>query len=220
MNIIPQFALPLIETGFNLDTYRNKQIVPFYSRADAPELARTGTSETAVELAKLTGIDAEQIEHVIMGYTGTLGMYAMTAIDSVTRNLAGYPDAPTMNLNEYPFLRRFLQDEFPGGDRQEFYALRETLDSLTNSIAVNRKAGQWEEIAEIRGKNWAILSRRGRIKYIDKRLSQLRTQKMRIQNSRIMSADEKQSRLLGIKKTEAALLSGIREMVREIRAEM
>jgi len=147
-------------------------------------------------------------------------MYAMTVIDSVTRNLAGYPDAPTMNLNEYPFLRRFLQDEFPGGDRQEFYALRETLDSLTNSIAVNRKTGQWEAIAEIRKENWAILNRKGRIKYIDKRLAQLRTNKMRIRHSRVMSPDDKQSRLLGIKKTEAALLKGIREMVREIRAEM
>ena len=35
-----------------------------------------------------------------------------------------------------------------------------------------------------------------------------------------MSPDDKQSRLLGIKKTESALLKGIREMVREIRAEM
>ena len=220
MNIIPQFALPLIETAINLDTYRNKDIVPFYSKSDAPELAQGGVGATALELAKLTGIDAEKIEHLMTGYTGTLGMYALTLIDSLSRSLGGYPDAPTMNINEYPFLRRFLQDEFPGGDKQEFFALRETLDSLTNSISQYRKSGQFDAISRIRMENAPILNRKGLISRIDRQLANLRTQKIRIRHHRGISSDEKQKRLLSIKERESELLSGIREIVREIRAEM
>ena len=221
MNPIPQFLKPLVEAGINTNFYTMSDIVPYYSMADGPEQARAGTGETAIQLAELTGIPAEKIQHVLMQYTGTLGMYALLGVDSVAREMAGKPQAPAMDITQYPFLRRFLQSDLGGGDLQEFYALREMLDSVTTSIAYDENISRDLKSADLkRRENWALVSRKARINYLDKRITDLRGQEARIRADTVMSGEEKKKYLRSIKVLKNEILTGIREYSNQINKEL
>ena len=163
MNPVPQYVRPLFEAAMNTRMYDWSDIVPEYSKRDAPDLARPGTSAFAIEVAKQTGISAELIEHVINQYTGTLGMYALMGVDVIANKVAGNPSAPNLNVTQYPFLQRFMQSDLGGGDAQEFYALRAALDRVVTDMDKRSP----EEAAEVGTDNWALLSRKGRIDYLD-----------------------------------------------------
>ena len=220
MNPIPQFMKPLFEASINLKTYDMSSIVPYYSEANAPEQARAGVGETARELAKVTGISAEKIEHILMAYTGTLGRYALQGVDSISRSIAGYPDAPAMNPTEYPFFQRFLQSDLGGGDLQSFYALREALTTITNSIADDEANMNFESADRRRRENWPLVSRKARINYLDGRIADLRRQETRIRADRILGSEEKRKYIRQIKRMKSEVLTGIRDLSTEINREL
>ena len=216
MNPIPQFMKPLMESALNVNFYTMSDIVHYYSETNAADQARAGTGETAIQLAKITGISAEKIQHVLIQYTGTLGMYALLGVDSISRELAGSPTAPAMNLGEYPFLQRFLQDELGGGDLQSFYALREALTSLTAEIAWDEKHLNFEQADERMAESWPLLSRKRRIDYLDRQISNLRKQEVLIRAESNMTAEEKRKFLRQIKSLKSEILTGIKKFSHEI----
>jgi hypothetical protein len=213
MNPVPQFVRPLFEAAFNKRMYDWSDIVPSYSEADAPDLARPGTSTFAIEAAKQLGISAELIEHVINQYTGTLGMYALMAVDVITDKVAGNPSAPNLNITEYPFLQRFMQSDLGGGDAQEFYALRSALAEVVSNMAKRDP----EAAGQIREDNWLILSRKGRIDYLDQEVSRLRKQEQEIRKAedRIVSPERKRELIREIKEIRSEILSNIRNLSAE-----
>jgi len=220
MNPIPQFMKPLVEAAVNVRMYDMSAIVPSYSEGNAPEQARAGVGETARELAKITGISAEKIEHILIAYTGTLGRYSLQAVDAISRSIAGYPDAPAMNPTEYPFFQRFLQDELGGGDLQSFYALKEALALVANSIAEDEANMNFEQAAERRRENWPLVSRKARIDYLSERISDLRNQEVKIRADRVMSSEEKRKYIRQIKRLKSDVLTGIRKLSVQINREL
>jgi len=220
MNPIPQFMKPLVEAAVNVRMYDMSAIVPSYSEGNAPEQARAGVGETARELAKITGISAEKIEHILIAYTGTLGRYALQAVDAISRSMAGYPDAPAMNPTEYPFFQRFLQDELGGGDLQSFYALKEALALIANSIAEDEANMNFEQAAERRKENWPLISRKSRIDYLSDRISDLRNQEVKIRADRVMSSEKKRKYIRQIKRLKSDVLTGIRKLSVQINREL
>jgi hypothetical protein len=215
MNPVPQFVRPLFEAAFNRRMYDWSEIVPKYSQEDAPDLARPGTSAFAIEVAKQLGISAELIEHVITQYTGTLGMYALMAVDVIARKVAGDPSAPNLNITEYPFLQRFMQSDLGGGDAQEFYALRRALAEVVSNMAKRDP----EATAQIREDNWALLSRRGRIDYLDQEVSRLRKyeQEIRKTEDETISPERKRQLIREIKEIRSEVLFNIRILSAEAR---
>ena len=221
-NVIPQFMKPAFEAAINRDFFRGKAITPYWSQNDSPEITGPGTGETAKSLAKLTadigiGVDAEKIEHMIRGYTGTMGMYALQLTDSISRSVKGMPEAPSMEINQYPFLQRFMQSKWGGGDKKAFYELRTALDILVNDINKLEAAGDWDEAEEKRTKGRKLFLNKGRINYIDKTLKQLRIQEKQIRQDRVLSADEKRSHIRNIRGLQSELLVGVKELSRESR---
>ena len=63
----------------------------------------------------------EKIDHLMRGYTGTLGSYALMASDSIMREAAGMPERASRRLDQYPVLGRFLQEQEGSGPVQAFY---------------------------------------------------------------------------------------------------
>ena len=220
MNPVPQFMKPLLEAGLNVRMYDMSAIVPSYSEENAPEQARAGVGETARELARITGISAEKIEHILIAYTGTLGRYALQGVDAISRSIAGYPDAPAMNPTEYPFLQRFLQDELGGGDLQSFYALKEALTLVANSISEDEANMNFEQAAERRRENWPLVSRKARIDYLSERISDLRNQEIKIRADRVMSSEEKRKYIRQIKRLKSDVLTGIQKLSTQINREL
>ena len=219
-NVIPQFFKPAFEAAINRDFFRGKSITPYWSQNDSPEITGPGTGETAKSLSKIladTGLkmDAEKIEHMIRGYTGTMGMYALQLTDSIARSVKGMPDAPAMEINEYPFLQRFMQSKWGGGDKKAFYELRTALDILVNDINKLEAAGDWDAAEEKRTKGRSLFLNKERINYIDKTLKELRTQEKQIRQDTVLSADEKRTHIRNIREFQSELLLGIKELSRD-----
>ena len=214
-NIIPQFAKPAIEVGMNRDFFRGKDITPYWSQNDSPEVTGPGVGESSKYLAKLSGMDAEKIEHMLRGYTGTMGMYALQATDSIARSLQGLPDAPSMNIYQYPFLQRFMQSKWGGGDKKAFYELRTALDILVNDINKLEAAGDYDAADEKRTEGEKLWSNKHRINFIDKSLKLLRTQEKQIRQDRLISSDKKREFIREIRELQSELLVGVKELSRE-----
>ena len=219
-NVIPQVFKPAFEAAINKDFFRGKPITPYWSQNDSPEITGPGTGETAKSLSKIladTGVkmDAEKIEHMIRGYTGTMGMYALQLTDSIARSVKGMPDAPAMEINEYPFLQRFMQSKWGGGDKKAFYELRTALDILVNDINKLEAVGDWDAAEEKRTKGRSLFLNKERINYIDKTLKELRTQEKQIRQDTVLSADEKRTHIRNIREFQSELLSGIKELSRD-----
>ena len=81
-----------------------------------------------------------KIEHVVNGYTGTLGGYVLDIIDVFTRSITGTPLIPP-NINDIPVLKRlFIDMDKSGGLQQQFYELRSEVEKAT--ITLNKLKDQ------------------------------------------------------------------------------
>ena len=216
-NPVPQFIKPLAEAAINLNTYTWRPIVPYYSLTDAPELASAGIGQTSKEIAKVTGVSAEKVQHILRGYTGTLGMYALQAADAISRSLAGTAEAPDFNVHQYPFFQRFMQSKWGGGDKQEFYALRGRLEELTNNISGFEKMGDFEEADKRKRKHPVLYENKARINHIEKILNNLRRERESIIRDRYTPSDQKKKMINTILQLESEALSGIKKLSIESR---
>ncbi len=85
MDMTPQTFQPWIDLENNRD-FRGAPIVPFYLQGVEPQdQYKYYTSVTVRELSKVTGWSPLKTEHVLRGYLGTLGGYAIAASDAMVR---------------------------------------------------------------------------------------------------------------------------------------
>ena len=108
-----------------------------------------------------------------------------------------------------------MQSDLGGGDAQEFYALRSALDE----VVVNMAKRDPEAAAEVRADNWALLSRKGRIDYLDQEVSRLRNQEQEIRAAKdvIISPERKRALIREIREIRSEVLSNVRTLSREAR---
>jgi hypothetical protein len=77
-NAVPTAILPLLEAYFNYDTYRQRPLVPYWDQDKEPYLQyNRWTSPVAKELGRMLNIRPVVIDHIIEGYTGTMGREAV-----------------------------------------------------------------------------------------------------------------------------------------------
>lgn len=141
---VPQAIKPLIEvatnhsffTGAPVQTGRELgQQVPYRYRENTTELAKflSGSSifQNAMQLAtfgKSDGVSPVQIDHLIRGYTGGLGILLATLPDLVLRPLNGQdvPTAPATTLNQNKVFGPLFQ---PSDGRDAANAAYEAIES-------------------------------------------------------------------------------------------
>ena len=124
-NPLPSLVTPAIEVTSNYSFFTGANIVPTFMENLSPEVQyRAGTTETAKVLANvmskidpLVGTPVMErlgspimIDHLVNGWTGTLGRYAMQLTDwaLATSGIVNPVEKPTKSLAELPVLRAFL----------------------------------------------------------------------------------------------------------------
>ena len=124
-----QALKPLFEAVINRNSFTDTEIVPYYKLKEQPAYqARQSTNEVARLLGEAMNISPMKIEHVLSGYSGTLGGYVLSLMDVAARSMTGTPIMPP-NINDVPvFKRLFLDLDKSGGLQQQFYELREVVD--------------------------------------------------------------------------------------------
>jgi hypothetical protein len=93
-NPIPQVVLPLVEAKTNYSFFTGRPIIGQGLEGVAPEFqVGSNTTRLAQWLGKTTGQSPTMIDHVVGGYTGTFGMYAMDALDAIMTSNSDTPKA-------------------------------------------------------------------------------------------------------------------------------
>jgi len=176
-----QAIKPIFEVAVNRNSFTNSEIVPYYQQKSLPAYqSRKSTNELARIMGEFFNISPIKIEHVINGYTGTLGGYVLDIIDVFTRSITGTPVIPP-NINDIPVLKRlFIDLDKSGGLQQQFYELRSEVERATITLNKLKDQGRYDELTAYREHNKGIFQVKSQINAINRYMGNYRKKRDRI----------------------------------------
>lgn len=144
---MPQAIKPTVEVVTNHSFFGGRPITgPREAGLDVDQQFRQNTTELAKLLGKNGVVSPLQIEHLVRGYTGGMGILLMQLTDVVLRPLtdADAPARPTRKLSEMPLVGPLFQPTDGRGFIDEAYAIAEEFNQKSrtykNLIAGGKKA--------------------------------------------------------------------------------
>lgn len=112
LNPIPQVVMPVYEVLRNKSSFTGAQIETL---ADQQRMKADRYNERTSDVARalgdataLVGLSPKQVEHLITGYTGTLGAYVLGMADYVARAMTGREKAD-LPVAEWPIIKTVYQ---------------------------------------------------------------------------------------------------------------
>ena len=176
-----QVFKPIAEVIANRNSFTNTEIVPYYQQTLEAELqARPTTNEFVKRIAQVFGVSPIKAEFVLRGYGGTLGGYVLDVADAITRGVTGEPLIPP-NINSVPVLKRLFVDlDRSGGLQQQFYELRNEVNTVVQSMNLLRKQKRFDEYSAYRQNMKGVLSIKQQIRAMEKYLDNYRRKRDRI----------------------------------------
>jgi hypothetical protein len=210
-NPIPQTVKPLVEAAFNVNTFTFRPIVSEGMQDVDPQYqVGPGTSSVAKGIAGVLGLSPMKVDHVIKGYTGTLGMYGVDTLDMVMDQFGDSPRA-TKRFEQLPVIKRFALDPEARGNVTEYYKLKDSVDSVVRTMNFLEKQGESEEYVEYLKENQGTFAFKDYIRDTEKTMKELRQMKSAVQISK-MSGDEKRDAITGINRAENAINAEIQRI--------
>ena len=191
---------PIVESFINYDFFRGRSIVPIYldqNGVDGLE-SKFGTTELARLIGESSNISPMKIDHILYGYTGTMGMYVLDLIDAGLRSEEIQGDKtkilPARNIYEFPLWKRFFGRKEGSGLKSAAYDLKKEVDKIHGSVNALIKSGRGDEVALfLRGKEH-IYNLQDTTNQIGKVLADTRKRIKEIQQSDI-PAEQKRERI-------------------------
>ena len=147
-----QAISPLVEASMNQSFYTGRDIVPYYIDANVATglQDRVSTTEIGKFIGSELGISPIKVDHVMTGYSGTLGGYVLSAVDAILRSEAVTGDEaakmPALKIYEYPIIKRFFASEQGSGLRQDAYELYREINKVVTTSNKLKKEGRIEEL--------------------------------------------------------------------------
>ena len=221
---LPQAILPVVETMANYSFFTGEPIVGMGTEGLEEKYQYTASTST---LAKKIGEKAasfrgafglpilpespQLIDNLIKGYTGTLGTYAVMAIDSILTN-EGEPVKATLKFEQLPVFKRFLASKDAAGTVSSYYDLKEEVEKAVQTMNMLERTGDYEGMKEyFKGEKGNLIAIRPYINALDKNISELRDLKRMIQSSG-MSGDRKRDTLTSITRAENSITARIQDI--------
>jgi hypothetical protein len=194
-----QLIGPFLEAAINHNSFTNNPIVPVYVDKNGVDglLGKESNTEAAKALGLALDINPMKIDHVLYGYTGTIGGYIIDAIDHLilkNPDITGVDSVPpAMSIDQYPVLKRFMISKFSSGDRQDFYRLRSEVEKVTGSLKKLEEDKRYDELEALLRAKGHLANLSTDVNYISKHLTRLRKQREEIEKlpASLMSAEEK-----------------------------
>ena len=207
-----QIVAPLIEASLNKNFYTGRDIVPFYLSQNQSQglISRASNTEISKLIGEAVNISPMKLDHVLYGYTGTLGAYLIDAVDQfVLKNPIFTGDkrtsAPTKDFTQLPIIKRFFLNKFSSGDVQDFYELRKEISHISGDLkrlADEDRMDEYEAVFRARGH---LLGMKDAVNYTSRLLSDLRKQRQIVERS-TLSPEQKKDMIDEIQKEiEAAV---------------
>jgi hypothetical protein len=208
-NPIPQAFLPAVENIANYSFFTGQPIVGRGMEDVAkPFQASSGTSLLARQIGESTGQSPIMIDNLIRGYTGTLGTYAVMALDAVMRG-EGDPTKAAMRAEQLPIIKRFFASEQGTGTISSYFELKKQVDESVRTINFLERTGQYDDLRTyMQDKGAKLYAIKPYIRQLDKDMTRLRELRVAVQNSKI-DPEQKRDVLENIRKSEVGLTSRI-----------
>jgi len=154
------------------------------------------------------------VDHIMQGYTGSMGMYAVDLIDAI---LLGNDESPkpAKRFEQMPVIKRFTVDKEAKGTVTSYYELKNSVDEVVRTVNLMERTGAGEDLGAYMEKNAQMFGMRGYISSVEKQMKVMREAAVQIRSSD-MSAEEKRDSLLAITQAQNAMTSSIRELKKSI----
>lgn len=211
LNPIPQIALPMVEVMTNRSFFKGSAIEGMADEnKQAEDRYNAYTSDVAKLIGEAFGTSPKKIEHVIKGYTGTLGGYVLGIADGVARQIMGVESADTP-ISRYPVIKAFYQSDTPKTAtkyQDEFYDALETATQAYGSYKRAVEEGDVVRQQELKEDEAKSLSSRVHLSRVQRQLSQLSKQAEMVNNNQALTGAQKRERLEDITRKKNALYQG------------
>jgi hypothetical protein len=207
-NPTPQAIKPILETVVNYNFFTTRPLISQGMEDVAPRYQYTpNTSELAKWLGKEIGMSPIKIDHIIRGYTGTLGGYAVSLTDAALETVGSSTKA-SKTFSQLPLVKRFAIDPDARGRVSDFYDLKNSIDQFVRTSNLLAKTAQPEKYQEYVKSNIGLALVKQRIRDMDKVMAKLREGRARVQNMDI-NPDAKRDLLTKIGRLENNTVANI-----------
>lgn len=214
-NPIPQVVKPVLEAAFNFNPFTWRQIVGQGMQDVAVEYqVGPGTSKIAKAIGENLGLSPMKVDHIIKGYTGTMGMYAIDTIDYIMDQFGDSPKA-AKRFEQMPVIKRFAVDPAARGTVTAYYEMKDSVDTTVRTMNLLERTMEPEKFAQYVQDNLGPLAVKDYIRDLERTMKELREMRLVIQSS-TMSAEEKRDGLLTINQAENNLTKNIQEVKKAI----
>ncbi|MFM5015334.1 LPD38 domain-containing protein [Aeromonas veronii] len=198
LNPTPQIVKPLVEAAFNYDSFRGGPIDNAQDLAVKAEARyNEQTSLLMRELGELSGFSPKQLEHLVIGYTGTIGSYVMAAADGIIR--ASRPgESASWRADEIPLVKAVYRGTGPAKSTQhmeQFYQMLNEVNQLKRTVDQYRSEGLDDKAKELLDEQGGILKSRSSLSRTQQQIRVLRNRIELLQRDKVLSADEKRRRI-------------------------
>jgi hypothetical protein len=208
IDYLPQAIKPFVETETNFSLFTRRPIVGQGLEGVAPEFqVGPGTSSLAATLGSTLGMSPMKIDHLIGGYTGTMGMYMVSALDGVINMNTDTPVA-SKRFEQLPLIKRFALDPEARGTVTSYYNLKNATDEAVRTSSLLERTMDFEERNKYMQDNIRMLANKDYILDLEKTMKEFRQMQVLIRSSK-MDADAKREALLRINQAQNALTANI-----------
>ncbi|TNI07429.1 hypothetical protein CF104_03905 [Aeromonas jandaei] len=198
LNPTPQIVKPLVESYFNYDTFSGGPIENAQDLAVKAEARyNEQTSLMMRELGEAMGMSPKKLEHLLIGYTGTIGGYVMAAADGLIR--ASQPgESASWRADEIPLVKAVYRGTGPATSTQhmeQFYQMLNEVNQLKRTVDQYRSEGLTDKAKELLDEQGRILRSRSSLSRTQQQIRVLRNNIELLQRDKVLSADEKRRRI-------------------------
>jgi len=180
---IQAFA-PIAEAALNYNSFTGREIVPYYmdQNVTAGLQDRLGSTELGKVIGQAFNVSPLKVDHVLYGYTGTIGSYVLDAVDAIARTEAVKGDEaskmPSWRVPfDYPIAKRFFAQTEGSGLRQDAYDLYKEVLTVTTTVNKLKKEGRVEELERYLATRQHLLALKKPVYNIKSQLDNARKQK-------------------------------------------
>ena len=184
-----QLVAPFYEAMANKNKFTGRPIESFYMEKLEPGARSMDyTNELLRVIGEELNISPMKMEHVLKGYTGTIGGYVLALTDNVTRQITGTPTAP-LRPSVFPG-GRFVQDDLRRrGLQNQYYDLQQEVDKVVGTINSLKKKDRWDKVKAYRYAKKDVLSIKAEMSNIRKYMKNYRNKRNRISRDETLSKE-------------------------------
>jgi hypothetical protein len=211
-NPMPQAFVPFYENITNHSFFTGEKIIGRGLEDVAKPMQYTSSTTLAARwLGEQTGMSPIQIENVVRGYTGTMGMYAANVLDSFFAT-QGEAVKATPRAEQLPVIKRFFASD--SGTVAQYYDLKDEVDEVVrtvNFLSTNNP----DKLEAYLKDNENLYMLKDFVHSLDKDMKQIREYRNAVNADKSIGADEKRAILDELHSYEVALTSDIKAIRKE-----